>query len=234
MAYEHSLEPPSAQFPFGTDEFGRDLLIRTLAGLRLSLTIAAGAVLFAVFVGVPLGMISGYYRGYLEVAIMRTIDVLLAFPPILIALAIVAFWGSGPIKLALVIGLAQAPRFARLAYSSTLSQSQQDYVTAAQALGGTSPRIFTYHLIPNISAPIIVEMSLGVGTAVLTEAGLSYLGLGSPPPTPALGLMISMATGYMSFAPWMLLAPSIMLSATIIGLNLFGDALRDKIDPRTA
>lgn len=232
MAFEHALLGPTAQFPFGTDVFGRDLLVRTMAGLRTSLAIAAGAIALATIIGVLLGIVAGYTKGVWGQILMRALDVLLAFPPILIAIAIVAFWGTGSFKLAVAIGIVQIPRFARLAYGSTLSTREFDYVQAAEALGSTTPRIFARHLIPNILSPIIVEASVAVGTAVLTEAGLSYLGLGTPPPLPSLGRMISEGAEFLSIAPWMLVAPAAVLSLTIIGLNLLGDALRDRFDPR--
>lgn len=234
MAFENALLAPTSSFPFGTDVFGRDLLIRTLAGLRVSLAIAAGAIALATVVGVLLGVISGYTQRMWGQLLMRGLDVLLAFPPILIAIAIVAFWGTGSYKLAVAIGIVQIPRFARLAYGSTISTREFDYVQAAEALGGTNRRIFARHLLPNILSPIIVEASVAVGTAVLTEAGLSYLGLGTPPPLPSLGRMISEGAEFLSIAPWMLGAPAIVLSLTIIGLNLLGDALRDRFDPRVA
>jgi len=233
MAYQDALLPPSSSHLFGTDEFGRDILVRSLLGLRLSLAIAVGAVFFGSIVGMIVGTVGAFNRGWLGEVIMRTSDIALAFPPIIIALAIVAFWGAGPVKLAIAIGLVQVPRFARLVNSSVRVEMQQEYVTAAHALGSGLPRIALVHLTRNVFAPIIVELSLGVGTAVLTEAGLSYLGLGTPPPLPSLGRMIGSASGFLGIAPWLLLAPSALLSATIIALNLLGDALRDRLDPQT-
>lgn len=234
MAFENALLGPSSEFPFGTDVFGRDLLVRTMAGLRVSLAIAAGAIGLATLIGVLLGIIAGYTQSMWGQVLMRGLDVLLAFPPILIAIAIVAFWGTGPYKLAVAIGIVQIPRFARLAYGSTISTREFDYVQAAEALGSTKPRILMRHLLPNVLSPIIVEGSIAVGTAVLTEAGLSYLGLGTPPPLPSLGRMISEGAEFLSIAPWTLGSPAAVLSLTIIGLNMLGDALRDQFDPRAS
>lgn len=230
----HIFEAPSAQFPFGTDQFGRDVFARTMAGMRLSLAIAGGGVIVGALLGVLTGLVGGYYRGRVNTIIMGVTDTMLAFPPIIIALSVIAFWGTGTAKLLVVIALSYTPRFTRLVNGSVLGLSGGQFVEAARALGASEPRVLFRHILPNIWAPIIVELTLGIGTAVLTEAGLGYLGLGTPPPHPSLGAMISASSGYLSFAPWMLAGPSAALCLTIIGLNLLGDGLRDAFDPRTS
>jgi peptide/nickel transport system permease protein len=228
----NQLQPPSATYWLGTDELGRDILSRLLVGAQLSLTVSLAATLIATIAGTVLGAVGAFYGKWIEVAIMRVMDVLLALPGILLALAIIAALGSGLINVVLAIGIQSIPAFARLAHGSTLSAKQQDYVLAARASGVGDARIVFRHILPNISAPIIVQFSLRIATAVLTAAGLSFLGLGAQPPTPEWGAMLTNARTYMLTAPHTILAPGITILLTVLGLNLLGDGIRDVLDPR--
>jgi peptide/nickel transport system permease protein len=226
------LQPPSAVHWLGTDELGRDILSRLLVGAQLSLTVSLAATMIATVVGTLLGAIGAFYGRWLDQLIMRVMDVLLAMPGILLALAIIAALGSGLINVVLAIGIQSIPAFARLAHGSTLSAKQQDYVLAARAVGVGNLRIVFRHILPNISSPIIVQFSLRIATAVLTAAGLSFLGLGAQPPTPEWGAMLTNARTYMITAPHTILAPGITILLTVLGLNLLGDGVRDVLDPR--
>lgn len=228
----NQLQPPSAQHWLGTDELGRDILSRLLVGAQLSLSVSLTATLIATVVGTVLGAIAAYYGKWLDHLIMRVMDVLLALPGILLALAIIAALGTGLINVVLAIGIQSIPAFARLAHGSTLSAREQDYVLAARAIGVGDSTIVFRHIMPNISAPIIVQFSLRIATAVLTAAGLSFLGLGAQPPTPEWGAMLTNARTYMVTAPHTILAPGITILLTVLGLNLLGDGVRDVLDPR--
>jgi peptide/nickel transport system permease protein len=229
---QQRLAPPSAVYPLGTDEFGRDLLSRLIYGSRVSLQVAFGSIAFAVLVGVTLGLVGGYFRRGWETATMRLMDVLLAFPPILLAIAVVAFLGPGVWNLIIVIGILYTPRFARLVHASTLSERTREHVEAARAMGARSPRILMRGILPNILAAIIVQISLSLGFAVLVESGLSFLGIGVRPPNPSWGLMIATGRGYMSQSVWPILWPSLAISLIILACNILGDGLRDTLDPR--
>lgn len=226
------LAPPSATYPLGTDEFGRDLFARLLYGSRVSLEVAFGSILVALIVGVACGLVGGYFGRWWETATMRTMDVLLAFPPILLAIAVVAFLGPGVRNLIIVIGILYIPRFARLVHASTLSERTREYVEAERALGARAPRILLRAILPNILAPIIVQVSLSLGFAILVESGLSFLSIGVRPPNPSWGLMIATGRGYMSQTIWPILWPSVAISLVILACNTLGDGLRDILDPR--
>jgi ABC-type dipeptide/oligopeptide/nickel transport system permease subunit len=229
---QQRLAPPSAVYPLGTDEFGRDLLSRLIYGSRVSLQVAFGSIALAVLIGVPLGLVGGYFGRGWETVTMRLMDVLLAFPPILLAIAVVAFLGPGVWNLIFVIGILYTPRFARLVHASTLSERTREYVEAARAMGARSPRILMRGVLPNITAPIIVQVSLSLGFAILVESGLSFLGIGVRPPNPSWGLMIATGRGYMSQSVWPILWPSVAISLVILACNILGDGLRDTLDPR--
>lgn len=226
------LKGSTAKHLLGTDEFGRDLLSRLLLGARPSLVISFSATALAGILGTTLGMVAGYYRGWIEQVIMRSLDVLLTFPPILLAMMIVGFLGSGLWNLILVIGVLYAPTFGRLAYGSTLSVAELEFVEAASALGTRRLRILLRHLLPNILAPLIVQASLTIAAAILLESGLSFLGLGVKPPTPSWGLMIDSARKYMLQSPSYLLFTAAALVLVVLTVNVFGDALRDRLDKR--
>lgn len=229
---QQRLAPPSAVYPLGTDEFGRDLLSRLIYGSRVSLQVAFGSITLAVLAGVSLGLIGGYFGRAWETVTMRLMDVLLAFPPILLAIAVVAFLGPGVRNLVIVIGILYTPRFARLVHASTLSERTREYIEAARAMGARAPRILVRGILPNILAPIIVQISLSLGFAILVESGLSFLGIGVRPPNPSWGLMIATGRGYMSQSIWLILWPSLAISLIILACNILGDGLRDTLDPR--
>ncbi len=226
------LQGPQPGFPLGTDEFGRDILSRLLYGARPSLLVAAGATLMALLLGTLLGVMAGYARGWSEQFLMRLVDVLLCFPPILLAMAIVGLLGPGVPNLILIIGVLSAPAFARLAFASTIQVTGMEFMEAARAVGTTPSRRITRYVLPNIHSPLIVQASLTAAAAILLESGLSFLGLGVVPPTPSWGLMIGAARGYMFQAPLYVLWPSLCIGITVLAINTFGDALRDALDPR--
>lgn len=222
----------SAAHPLGTDEFGRDLLSRLLYGIQPTVVVAFGATMIAACLGTALGLAGGYGRGWIAGLIMRAVDVLLCFPPILFALLVVGFWQSGIVSLLIVIGLVYAPHFARIAQSATLQVAQLDYVQAEQLMGARIPRIVMTALVPNILAVLVVQATVTMAEAILLESGLSYLGLGIVPPTPSWGQMIGTAQKYLSQNPMYLVWPSICLALTVLSINIIGDALRDYLDPR--
>jgi peptide/nickel transport system permease protein len=219
-------------YVLGTDEFGRDLLSRIIHGARPTLTVAIGATTIALVLGTLFGMVAGFFRGLLDQVIMRSLDTLLSFPPILLAMMVVGFLGPGVRNLVIVIGVLFVPTFARLAYAETLRVKQLEYVSAALALGATSPRMLMQHIFPNITASLIVQFSLAMAAAILLESGLSFLGLGVVPPESSWGLMIAGARNYMAQAPNYVLWPALVIAATILAINTAGDALRDLLDPR--
>jgi peptide/nickel transport system permease protein len=226
------LQPPSSAHWLGTDELGRDILSRILFGARISLEIQIVAVLLALVIGVILGAVGGYLGGYVDNLIMRAMDVLLAFPSIFLALAIIAALGTGLFNLMLAAGIASVPQFARIVRGSILSLKEREFVEAALALGSGSNRIMFRHLLPNCLAPIIVQSTLRMATVLLTASGLSFLGLGVQPPTPEWGAMLSNARSYLIVAPHVATIPGLAIMVVVVGFNLFGDGLRDTLDPR--
>lgn len=226
------LGAPTLTHPFGTDEQGRDVLSRVIFGGQVSLRVGFIAVSIAMAAGVALGLIAGYYEGWTGTFIMRWMDVMLAFPSILLALAIVAVLGSGIGPLMVAVGIASIPQFTRVAQSSVLSTKEADYVQAARVLGCTPAQILIRHILPNIFAPITVLATTGVAAAIITGAALSFLGLGAQPPTPEWGSMLSNGRVYMEKAPWMMVFPGLAIMVTVMSINLFGDGLRDALDPR--
>lgn len=223
---------PSRAHPLGTDEYGRDITSRLAYGARISMTVSVASVVIALTAGTLVGVTSGYFGGSLELVLMRLVDGLLAFPPILLALFVITFLGPSLINVILVIGLLYTPRFARIAHGATLAVRETEYVMAAQAMGATHARTLWRAVLPNIAAPLFVQTSLGLGQAMLLEAGLSFLGLGAPPPAASWGRMIEQSSRFMSLSPWPVLWPSVVVSATVLALNLLGDAMRDALDPR--
>ena len=226
---------PSWHHLAGTDKLGRDIFTRLLFGARLSVEIGLVSVSIALVAGTIVGLISGYWGGKLDTTLMALMDLMLAFPTIILAIAISAVLEqrvSDVVKLFFAIGIVAIPIYARIARSSVLAVKEQEFVEAARAVGNGSWRLLGRHVLPNILAPLIVQATLGVGTAELDSAGLSYLGLGIQKPTPEWGSMLNDARDYWLNAPWALLFPGLAISLTVLGFNLLGDGLRDAIDPK--
>jgi len=232
MAIMARLKPPSLAHWFGTDEFGRDVLTRVLIGARPTLYMGLGATAFSLLIGVPLGLIAGYRRGRIDEAIMRSADVLMSFPPILLGLLVLAVTTPALWKAILAVGIVYIPPIVRLTRSVTLELAQEEFVLAARARGDGAAYILLAEILPNAWPPIAVEASLRVTFAILLGAALSFLGMGAQPPTADWGLMISEARAFVDRAPWITLAPGIAMCVTVIGVNLLGDGLREALDPR--
>lgn len=217
----------------GTDELGRDVLARIVHGARLELLVAVGATALAAVLGTLLGLLGGFFRGVVEFLTMRLVgDVLLAFPPIVLALLVVAIYGPGQWTLIVVMGLLFMPTFARVVYGQTLSVTEAEYVTAAEAFGARVPTRLFRVVLPNVAAPVIVQCSVVMASAILLESGLSYLGLGIVPPAPSWGSMVATGQRYMSSNPSAILVPSLVVVLTILAFGLLADGLRDGLDPR--
>ena len=231
--YDQLLQPPSAEHPFGTDRIGRDLLSRIIYGTRVSFMVGVIAVGVALAIGTPLGLVAGYFRGMTDEVIMRILDAFIAFPGIIFALAIVAVLGSSLTNVMLAIGISSVPLFARLTRSQVLSLRQTDYVLAASSAGASDLRVMFRHIMPNATSPLIVQATLGLGFAVLAEAGLGYLGVGVQPPTPTWGSDLNQGSPLLERAPWLSIAPGLAIFVLVLSFNLLGDALRDQLDPRT-
>ncbi len=227
------LQPPSMAHPLGTDDFGRDILSRMIYGSRISLRIGAASITAALLVGTLLGLWAGYWGGWADTLIMRCMDLLLAFPSILLAIAIVAVAGPGIDNAIMAVSIVLIPQFARLVRSSVLTVRETAYVEAARALGAGQARILFVGVLPNCMAPIIVQTTLGLGTAILDAAGLSFLGLGAQPPTPEWGAMLAGGRELLMDAPWVMTFPGLAIFIVVLAINLFGDGLRDALDPKT-
>lgn len=228
------LQPPSAENVLGTDNFGRDVFSRIIHGGRVSLTVGFIAVGIALVTGGLMGLLAGFYGGALDSIISGIVDVLLALPAFLLALAIVAALGPSIINVMIAVGIANIPAFARIVRSAVLSVREMDYVTAAQAVGSRDGRVMFRHVIPNSIGPVIVQVSLSLAGAILAAAGLSFLGMGAQPPTPEWGSMLNAARPYIRDAQWTVTFPGLAIVITVLALNLVGDALRDALDPRSA
>ena len=222
---------PTGAHLLGTDNFGRDAFSRILYGTRASVAVAFASVGIATLVGATLGLVAAFYGGWVDRLLMRVMDVFLAFPIILLAIGILAILGPGGQNTALAIGIVYTPIFARLARGPALSVLSWDYVAAARALGANGPRILARHVAPNVMAPILVQTTLSLSTAILVEASLSFLGLGTQPPQPSLGLMLSDSRDYMLLSPWVSVFSGLAILTASLGFNLFGDGLRDLLDP---
>lgn len=226
------LAPPSADHWFGTDDLGRDVFSRVLVAARVSLQVGFIAVGFSLAVGVPIGLIAGYFRGAIDSVLMRMMDILFSFPAILLAIAILAVLGPGIGNAMIAIGLVYTPIFARITRGSVLVASEEVYIRAARSLGARDARLIFLHILPNVMAPIIVQTTLSLAFAILSEAALSFLGLGVQPPNPAWGRMLSEGRNFFQQAPWMGIFPGIAILVTVMAFNFIGDGLRDALDPK--
>ena len=225
------LGQPTVLHPFGTDHFGRDVYTRVIYGTRISLRIGTVVALVAGLFGACLGLISGY-SSRLDGPIMRVMDVLMAFPAILLAIAVMAILGTGEVNAVIALIIVYTPICARIVRSSALTVKMREYVEAARALGAYEPRIIFRHIFPNSLSPLIVQLVFVFAYAIVAEAALSFIGVGTPPPTPSLGNILSEGRSYMAIAPWTTLAPGLAISITVLALNLAGDGLRDLLDPK--
>jgi peptide/nickel transport system permease protein len=227
-----SLEPPSARHWLGTDQFGRDVLARVIYGARVSMAMGVVAVTISVVLGLALGLVSGYYRGTVDLLVMRLVDVMLAFPGILLALVIIAVLGPNLGSAMIAVGVSGMPLFVRVVRSSTLTVRALQYVEAAQAAGSGDARMLVRHVLPNVLTPVIVLVTLGIPAAIVAGAALSFLGLGVKPPTPDWGEMLSKGRAFMGTAWWLSTFPGLAIAVVVLAINRFGDGLRDALDPR--
>jgi len=225
-------QPPSWAHPLGMDDLGRDILSRIIFGTRLSLQVGVLSVGLAIVVGMIIGAVAGFVGGWVDTLVMRFMDIMLAFPALLLAIAIVTILGPGLMNMLYAIGIVSIPAYARIVRASVLSVKEQDYTLAAQALGVRKLRILFRHILPNCLTPLIVQGTLGIGTAILDAAGLSFLGLGAQPPDPEWGAMLGQGRYAVFSAPHIVLFPGIAIMLTVLGFNLLGDGLRDALDPR--
>ena len=227
-----ALETPSAKEPLGTDELGRSILDRIIYGARVSLLIAVGVVAVGLFIGVPLGLVSGYFGGKIDFGIQRATDAMLAFPGFLLALALVSVLGVGIKNTMISIGISMVPQYIRLVRACVLTVRAEVYVEAARAAGTRDGMILWRHILPNVMVPITVQTSLSMGTAILFAAGLGFLGIGVQPPTPEWGTMLGSARNYLFHAPHVATFPGLAILLAVLSFNLLGDGLRDALDPR--
>jgi peptide/nickel transport system permease protein len=234
MHFEDRLKAPGRTYVLGTDEFGRDVLSRTLVGARLSLFMGVAATFVCMALGVPIGLLAGYHRGRVDELIMRAMDVVMSFPPILLGLLILAVTPPNLWKTAVTVGLVYVPAIVRITRSVTLGLAGEEFVQAARARGEGAAYILGAEILPNAWPPIIVEASLRVTFAILLGAALSFLGLGAQPPSSDWGLMIGEARAFVDSAPWVAIAPGLAMCVTVVGINLLGDGLRELLDPRLA
>jgi peptide/nickel transport system permease protein len=232
-----TFQGPSRAHPLGTDQLGRDMLSRVIHGSRVSLAIGVSSVLLALFVGVPLGLIAGYYGGRIDTVVMRVMDLILSFPIYLLAIILMVIFTPtagviGTVKVVGAIAIVRIPIYARLVRGSVLSIKEKEYIEACRALGQRGYQILARHVLPNCMAPIIVTTTLGIATSIIVEASLSFLGLGTQPPTPAWGWDLKANVAFIQANPWLSLFPGLAIFVTVLGFNLFGDGLRDALDPR--
>ncbi len=230
--YDNVLAAPSRAHPMGTDDIGRDVLSRIIFSARISMSVGIVAVGLAFVVGVPLGLLAAYHGGWVDDTLMRVMDAISSFPALLLALGITVALKPGLINVMIAIGVVYTPAFARLARGEALSTREREFVTAARVLGARPARLIAWHIWPNVTAPIIVLASLRVASAIVTEASLSFLGAGVPPPTPSWGMMLKASYQYTETSPWLALFPGLAIFITVFAANIFGDALRSALDPR--
>lgn len=232
ISYTAILNAPSGEHLFGTDDLGRDVFSRTVVGARVSLGIGFFSVLIAAVVGTLVGIVSGYLGGWVDEAMMRIVDAMMALPFLVLAIVLSAVLGASLQNTVLAISIVSIPAFARISRGEAVAIKQREFIQAATALGGRSWRILTRHVLPNISGPLIVQATLSTAQAILTESSLSFLGLGVQPPTPAWGSMLNTAKGYLETAPWMALYPGGAIFLIVLALSLLGDGLREAFNPR--
>ncbi len=232
MKVANALTRPSAPHPFGTDRFGRDVLSRTIHGSRIALGVALSSIAIAFAVGTGLGLVGGYAGGWPDLVIGRVMDVLFSFPTLILAIGIAAMLGPGLNNAALAIAVVYAPLFSRVARGPVIAEREKDHVVAAHGLGAAWPRVVFRHILPNVLAPLIVQASVSLAFAILIEASLSYLGLGTQPPDPSWGTMLNEGRTYLETAPWMSIFPGLAIMVAVLGFNLLGDGLRDILDPQ--
>lgn len=226
------LKPPSAEHWFGTDDLGRDLFTRVLYGARISLWVGTFSVVGSIILGTLLGILAGFYGKWIDMVISRLFDILLAFPSILLAIAIVAILGPSLQNALLAIAIVNIPTYGRLVRAKVLSLKNEEYITAARAIGMKNSSILLRHILPNSLTPIIVQGTLGIATAIIEAAALGFLGLGAQPPAPEWGKMLSDSRQFIATAPWTVIFPGISIMLTVLAFNLMGDGLRDALDPR--
>jgi peptide/nickel transport system permease protein len=234
ISADEPLSAPSRDHVFGTDELGRDVLSRTLFGARISLTVAAGSAGAALLLSVPLGLLAGYLGGPVDTVISRLLDTIFAFPAVLLGIGVVALLGTGIANVVVAVAIISVPTLGRLTRVAVLSQRSEEYVQAARALGASGTRVVTRHILQNVVPPLLVQTALVMADAVLLEAGFSFLGLGSRPPTPSWGTMLDSGRNFLSQAPWLGIFPGLAVTLTILGLNALGDALRTALSQHRA
>jgi peptide/nickel transport system permease protein len=232
MRVTEALKAPSAAHLFGTDRFGRDVLSRTIYGSRIALGVALSSIGLALVLGATLGLVGGYLGGWVDLVIGRIMDVLFSFPTLVLAIAVAAMLGPGLNNAALAIAVVYTPLFSRVARGPVIAERAKEHVAAATVLGAGSVRVIFRHILPNILAPLIVQASVALAFGILTEASLSYLGLGTQPPDPSWGTMLNEGRTYLETAPWMSIFPGIAIMLAVFGFNLLGDGLRDMLDPK--
>ncbi|MCL6454329.1 MAG: ABC transporter permease [Alicyclobacillus sp.] len=232
-AYSDILKGPSASHWFGTDQLGRDELARIFIGARTSMTVSIGALIVGLIIGVPLGLVSGFYRGFWDDwIIMRIIDAMQAFPFLILALVMAAMLGPGERNAMIAIGIGYVPVFVRIVRGQVLGELEKEFVSAARMVGASDARIMWRHILPNITTPLIVQMTIAMASGIIAEASLSYLGLGVSPPTASWGTMLHDAQGYLGQATYLAVIPGVAIGIAVLGFNLFGDGLQQWLDPR--
>jgi peptide/nickel transport system permease protein len=234
IARDHALRAPTWDQPFGMDDLGRSILSRVAHAYRVSLGVALASVALALLAGLPLGLVAGYAEGALDQLIMRPLDVLMAFPAILLAIALMSVFGTGVVLVAASLAVVYTPIVARVVRAAVLAVKAEVYVDGARALGAPARRLVLRHILPNAATPVLVQASVLMAIAILVEASLSFLGVGVRPPTPSLGLMLADGRGFMVQAPWMVIFPGLAIMAAVLGFNMVADGLRDWLDPQQA
>ena len=234
MASDRALRGPTFGEPFGMDDLGRSVLSRVIHAYRVSLGVALGSVALALVLGGPLGLVAGYAEGLADQLIMRPLDVLMAFPAVLLAIALMSVFGTGAVLVSVALAIVYTPVVARVARAAVLAAKVEAYVDGARALGASVPRVVLSHILPNATTPVLVQASVLMAVAILVEASLSFLGVGVRPPIPSLGLMLSDGRGFMTQAPWMVVFPGFAIMLAVLGFNMVAEGLRDWLDPQLA